>query len=84
MGKQVKRIILEPTEDGSRFSAKVEADDDTAGHSASAGRLEIEPIEDEAGDEPTYRVSIDGEDVEGHGYRWSDRRLKIAVVPVAW
>ena len=85
MGKQIKRIVLEPTEDGSRFTARVETDEDTAGHSASTGRLEIEAIEDDGDEKPTYRVSIDGEDVEGHAiYARSDRRLKIAVVPVAW
>lgn len=84
MGKQVKRIVLEPSEDGSPlFKAHVETPGDTVGHSTSAGRLEIEPLDEETG-EPTYRVTIDGEDVEGHGMRWSDRRLKIAMLPVEW
>lgn len=84
MGNQVKRIVLEPTEDGSRFTARVETDDDTAGHSAPTGRLEIDPIEDDDAQVPTYRVSIDGEDVEGHAYSRSDRRLKMDVVAVDW
>lgn len=67
MTKRVTRIVLEPTEDGSRFTAQVELADDTEGHIVKPGRIVAEP---EGGEDPSsYRVSIDGEDVEGHAIR---------------
>ena len=67
MTKRVRRIILEPTEDGTRFTAQVEPEDDTGGHAYRPGRIVAEPVGE--GDPSSYRVQIDGEDVEGHAAR---------------
>ena len=86
MVKRIRRITLEATEDPARFTARIEGgDEDTEGH-VVAGRIDLEPLDpEEGGGEPTYRVTVDGEDVEGHGRQnWSDRRLKRDITPVEW
>ena len=68
MTKRVKRIVLEATEDGSGFTAEVEpADDDTEGHIYRPGRIVADQVGDDAS---TYRVQIDGDDVEGHALKF--------------
>jgi len=68
MTKRVKRIVLEATGDGSGFTAQVEpADDNTEGHGVRPGRIVAEQLGD---DQSSYRVQIDGDDVEGHAAKF--------------
>ena len=59
---------MAPTrEPGYADSAEVEpADDDTEGHAYRPGRIVADQVGDDAS---TYRVQIDGDDVEGHAAR---------------
>ncbi len=88
MTRIVRRIVLEPADDGKTFRVVVEPGDDVSGHGeAQAGQLVLETVRwpNDAPDQQRYKVTIDGEDVEGLGFAGaSDRSVKRDIVPVTW
>ncbi len=73
----VDKIILERTEDGEHWKMQTEGDD-VEGHAMKV-RFRGEPAGQQQDGQELYKVDFGGEDTEGHGYRYSDGRLKRAV-----
>jgi hypothetical protein len=77
---EAERIVLEPVGDGKHWRVRPEGGDVEA-HIIRGRGFSTEPAGEEGG-EPVYRITADGDDVEGHATRWSDRRLKREITPV--
>lgn len=79
-GERRRALVLEPAgENLYRLTIQGDAD-------PPLEPFTVEPAERRDG-EQLYRVTVGGQDVEGHLRRWSDRALKASVRPVrmnAW